>query len=59
MAKWGEGDMSGMIYQMELLARDRQERLLREADETRLHRLVGGRPRTPARPERRRLFSRS
>ena len=48
-----------MFYQMELLARERQERMLREAEETRLHRLMGGRPRTPTKPRRLHLFSRS
>jgi hypothetical protein len=48
-----------MLYHMEMLARERQERLQREAEETRLHRLVGGRPKTPTKPRFVRLFGRS
>jgi len=48
-----------MYYQMEMLARERQERLQREAEEVRLLRLIGGRPRNPAKPRRTRLFGRS
>ncbi len=48
-----------MWYQMDLIARDRQERLQREAEQMRMHRLAGGRPHGPAKPRRMRLFSRS
>ena len=48
-----------MFYQMEMLARDRQERLQREAEESRMHRLVGGRERPTVKPRRTRLFGRS
>jgi len=46
-------------YQMDLIARDRQERMRREADDARLHRLAAGRPRSPTKPRRMRLLSRS
>lgn len=48
-----------MTYHMELLARDRQDSLLREAEGLRLHRLVDGRTRSPRRPLARRVFNRS
>jgi len=46
-------------YQMELIARDRQERLQREAEQMRMHRLAGGRTHGSAKPRRMRLFTRS
>ena len=48
-----------MLYHMEMLARERQERLRHEAEGTRLQRLAGGRPKTPTRPRFVRLFGRS
>ena len=47
-----------MWYQTELLARERQEKLIREAAEMRLLRLAGCRPRLPAKPARGRFFGR-
>ena len=48
-----------MLYYMEMLARERHERVQREAEERRLHRLVGGRPKSPTKPRFVRLFGRS
>jgi hypothetical protein len=42
-----------MIFQMEMLARDRQARLLEEAAESRLRRMAGGRGRSSVHPDHR------
>lgn len=42
-----------MLYNMEILARDHQARLLAEAAESRLRRLAGGMPRHNVHPMRR------
>ena len=46
-------------YQMELIAKDRQEGLRREAEQMRMHRKAGGRTHGSAKPRRLRLFTRS
>jgi hypothetical protein len=46
-------------YQAEMVMRDRQERIRREADEARMARPAEGRAYAPAKPRRIRLFSRS
>lgn len=48
-----------MLYHMELVARERQEKLLRDAEESRMRRMVGGRSPKSNRPQRRWLFGRS
>ena len=47
-----------MWYQAEMIMRDRQERIRREADEARMARFAGGRAHGAAKPRRVRLFSR-
>jgi len=44
-------------YQSQLLLKDRQEQIERQASEARMHRLAG-RTHAPAKPSRIRLFSR-
>jgi hypothetical protein len=45
-------------YQTEMLLRDRQEHIERQAGEARMRRLAAGRSHTPAKPRRIRLLSR-
>ncbi len=47
-----------MWYQSELLLRDRQQRVERLAEESRMHRLAAGRAHEPARPRRLHFLSR-
>ena len=47
-----------MWYQTEMVMRDRQEQIRRDADEARMARTAVGRPRTPEKARRIRLFSR-
>jgi hypothetical protein len=46
-----------MWYQSQLLLKDRQEQIERQAEEARMHRLAG-RGRTPAKPSRIRFLNR-
>jgi hypothetical protein len=41
-----------------MVMKDRQEQIRRDADEARLERIAVGRPRTPVKPRRMRVFSR-
>ncbi|CAN5734207.1 hypothetical protein BH24CHL5_BH24CHL5_12330 [soil metagenome] len=47
-----------MWYQMELIGRERHERMQREAEQNRMHRLGDGLPRSPVRPRRLRISGR-
>ena len=48
-----------MWYQAEMVMKDRQEQVRRDADEARMARIAAGRARAPVKPHRVRIFNRS